>query len=164
MAFEMAQQLQRMHLKVPFLALLDSVFPGSSNEKTPILSVSFLRNFPYWAYYFGPFWIKHYWRIARDWMRRNTDEPQLNFDMREVKRWTRNYMPERYPGRIVLFKAKALGLFQVAPEKKWVNVCDSMVLYTVPGNHLSIMKEPHVSFVADKINVELRHAMKILHE
>jgi len=164
MAFELAQQLQRMHLKVPFLALLDSVFPGSSNEKTPILSVSFLRNFPYWAYYFGPFWIKHYWRIARDWMRRNTDEPQLNFDMREVKRWTRNYMPERYPGRIVLFKAKALGLFQVAPEKKWVNVCDSMVLYTVPGNHLSIMKEPHVSFVADKINVELRHAMKILHE
>jgi amino acid adenylation domain-containing protein len=164
MAFEMAQQLQRMHLKVPFLGLLDSVFPDNSNEKTPILSVSFLRNFPYWAYYFGPFWIKRYWRIARDWMRRNTDEPQQDFDMREVMRWTRNYMPERYPGRIVLFKAKAQGLFQVAPEKKWVNVCNSMALYIVPGNHLSIIKEPHASFLADKINVELQNAMKILHE
>jgi thioesterase domain-containing protein len=39
-----------------------------------------------------------------------------------------------------------------------------MELYTVSGNHLSILKEPHVRFVADKINVELRNAMKILHE
>ena len=164
MAFEMAQQLQRMDLKVPFLGLLDSVFPDTINEKTPMFSVSFLRNFPYWAYYFVPFWIKRYRLLANDRIRRNAVEPRPNFDMRKAMRWTRNYLPERYPGRMVLFKAKAQGLFQVAPEKKWVDLCDSMTLYTVPGNHVSIMKEPHVSFVADKINMELRNAMKILHE
>ena len=159
MAFEMAQQLLTMHRQVTLLGMLDTSFPRVLHAAQPswkmILTAHFMRNLPLWLYYFLPFWIKYYWRIAKNWRQHETNQSDLHYDIQRVIRWLRNYSPKKYPGRIILYQARAQGLLEVDQAKKWKSVCDSLNSYTVPGNHLSIVQKPNAKFLAEKINLEL---------
>jgi thioesterase domain-containing protein/acyl carrier protein len=160
MAFEMAQQLLNIHREVSLLGMLDTYFPNVLDtglyRRRKIFTASFIRNLPFWLYYSLPFWITHYWRIARSWKPSKTNQIYLNYNKRKVIRWLRNYSPRKYSGCIVLYQARAQALFEADQQKEWGNVCDSLDTYTVPGHHLSILKKPHAQFLAEKINLELK--------
>ena len=158
MALEMAQQLLSIDREVAFLGMLDTFFPRALHGELPgwkmIFSAHFIRNLPFWLYYFLPLWIRHYCGMAKGW-RQSRNQGNSNYGMREIIQWIRNYLPKKYPGRIILYQARAQGLFEVEQKKQWGKVCDSLRICIVPGNHLSILQKPNARFLAEKINLEL---------
>jgi len=174
MAFEMARQLRTMNLEVPLLAILDTACLGYAKETAKrwelTLMGKFLRNFPSWLYYYFPFWLNYYWKIATNKLKKafnhkSSKTPALLEEeidhSHEVINLLSNYVPQKYPGSITFYRAKAQGLFPSYPDKGWGNFADCLNIVTIPGNHTSIMKEPHVRILAEKINIELRNVASI---
>jgi len=70
------------------------------------------------------------------------------------------YKPESYPGRITVFRAKDM-IFD-APQAAETGLGWSVVaaggldLVTVPGDHMSILQEPHVATLASELETVLR--------
>jgi amino acid adenylation domain-containing protein len=169
-AFEMARQLRMMNLEVSLLAILDTACIGYAKEKTqqwkPDLIGKFLQNFPFWLYYYLPFWVNYYWNVAAKSLKKAfllrgrkihaalEEEADRSY---EVINWLSTYSLQKYPGPITFYRAKAQGLFPSYPDKGWGNFADYVNIVTIPGNHISIVKEPHVRVLADKINNELRN-------
>ncbi len=73
-----------------------------------------------------------------------------------VREWLLNYQPEAYSGRVIFYKARAQGLLTTSPDKGWKNICGTLDIQVVPGNHVNMMQKPHVRVLAEKINTELR--------
>jgi amino acid adenylation domain-containing protein len=62
------------------------------------------------------------------------------------------YKPQPYPGTLTLFRAieqpKAL---QASPTLNWHELASEIRLHAVPGNHLSLLKHPHVQTLAHQL-------------
>jgi amino acid adenylation domain-containing protein len=160
MAFEIARQLLTAHREVALLCMLDTFFPRALHPEVPvwekILSSHFVGNLPFWLYYSFPFWMKSSRRIITNWVQHQTNQSDLRYDIqKKVIRWLRNYSPTKYPGRIMLYQARAHGLFEVDQKKKWESVCAVLDSCIVPGDHASILRKPYAEFLAEKINAEL---------
>lgn len=65
----------------------------------------------------------------------------------------RCYQPKPYEGDLVLFRSSELSVAHShSPEAAWRGlVKGEMVVYDVPGNHVTTMFEPHVRVVAEKL-------------
>jgi hypothetical protein len=63
------------------------------------------------------------------------------------------YRPEPYPGRITLFKAaEEEAEFGPDPELGWGGVARGGVeVFEVPGDHISILDQPRVAELADRL-------------
>lgn len=60
-----------------------------------------------------------------------------------------NYRPRPYQGRIDLFMASEPIVRQrFAPDREWQRLCDQVAVHSVPGNHLTMIHEPHVAALA----------------
>jgi thioesterase domain-containing protein len=72
---------------------------------------------------------------------------------------TRDYVPRVYSGRATLFSASDLtASYDV--EEGWRQLVADLEVHKIPGNHLDIIKEPHVRVLADKLNVCLKEAQE----
>ena len=170
LALEIARQLRANGREVPFLAMLDTFSPGLSGRGTyrtkKGLIMAFARNFPFWLYHYVPFWISHYFGVVRikagklfrvkRWATRG-HVGRLPGEMKDVIVWLKQLSLEKYPGRIIYYKARVEALFHGDASKGWEGIADSVEVQTVPGTHLELLKEPHVRTLADKINAELRN-------
>jgi len=59
------------------------------------------------------------------------------------------YMPQPYAGCVTLFKAaEQPDALQHEPTLGWGTVANQIQLHEVPGNHLSLLKQPHVQTLA----------------
>jgi len=68
-----------------------------------------------------------------------------------------NYSPRPYAGRIVLFQAsEAIVKKRFEPRYEWPRLCEHVEVLEVPGNHLTMIYEPHVRVLAEK----LRHCLE----
>jgi amino acid adenylation domain-containing protein len=80
-------------------------------------------------------------------------------------RAARNYVPRRYAGRIVLFKAaENLGREPLDPALGWSEWADGGVeVCSVPGNHANMVYSPNVEVLAEKLKSALRemHSMDV---
>lgn len=69
------------------------------------------------------------------------------------------YTPQTYAGRIVLFRAtdRALGVSETLdPQLGWGKIATGGVdAFGVPGNHLSMLSEPHVQVLANHLRTYL---------
>jgi amino acid adenylation domain-containing protein len=165
-AFEMARQLRVMNLDVPFLGILDTACPGRSKGKHKLREAgwmrTFVRNVPYWLYYYLPFWVRHYGGIALNKLKwpssdQTTDAyAETREHLERVTHWLKHYTPQKCPGLLTFYQAKAHGLFSSPSDGEWKTLVDCLNVQVVPGNHLSILKEPHVRVLAESINRELR--------
>ncbi len=65
------------------------------------------------------------------------------------------YVPQAYPAKITLFKARARPLFHsLEPDLGWGRLAQGGVeVITVPGNHLTIVQEPRVKILAEKLQM-----------
>jgi hypothetical protein len=63
--------------------------------------------------------------------------------------WSR-YTPRAYPGRVTVLRARVRRLWQVAGSGPGLRelAAGGVVVRTLPGNHDSILKEPHVRMLA----------------
>ena len=65
------------------------------------------------------------------------------------------YTPKTYSGRVILFKAMMRESYVIyssdAPEIGWRKFVDKLEIHEVPGEHISILQEPCVQVVAEKL-------------
>jgi thioesterase domain-containing protein len=67
------------------------------------------------------------------------------------------YKPRAYPGRVTVLQARARKLWRVTGRGPGLNglAAGGVVVRTVPGNHDSILKEPHVRVLARRLQESL---------
>src|SRR5258708_507697 len=71
-----------------------------------------------------------------------------------------NYVPQRYPGRLVLFRAEGrTAEYGDDLTLGWTDIArDGVVVHEVPGSHLSIMRKPHVQRLVEQLRPYLAAA------
>jgi amino acid adenylation domain-containing protein len=82
---------------------------------------------------------------------------------RTNRRALRSYVPRRYAGRLVLFKAEEeSALVSSDSLNGWAQWASGGVsLRSVPGNHYDIMREPHVRILAQELMAQLYQAKAV---
>jgi len=72
----------------------------------------------------------------------------------------REYLPQAYPGRAVLFRAQDRNIaFEADSQLGWSGMATGgFTVHEVPGNHFSMLAEPHVDAVVDELQAYLREA------
>ena len=65
----------------------------------------------------------------------------------------KNYKPQRYTGRLTLFRARMQPFFSSHdPHKGWSRVAVGAIdVKNIPGNHLGMLQEPHVQVLAKEL-------------
>jgi amino acid adenylation domain-containing protein len=153
-AFEIAQQLHLQGEEVALLGLLDSAIPG----KTHLLLQHRLQ-----------FHVRNLLReglpyIVRKLQSRTqrTDAPMSNLDVRsEFRNYAFNsYIPQPYPGKVVLFRAMDESHFSTLKSWKELAV-GGLEIHNIPGDHLGILQEPHVRILAEKLGACIDQAITV---
>jgi aspartate racemase len=71
----------------------------------------------------------------------------------------RKYEPRPYPALVTLFRASERPETEYASQMDWRRYATvGLAVEEVPGNHLSMMKEPYVQSLASKLEARLRKA------
>jgi len=179
-AFEMARQLKASGDEVVMLALIDSLSPLVLAGTEPEDDLSQLANF---AIDLG--FTKEHLSSSGDDVRRLPLEGQLAYmldlafanklvpagmeltDLHRLFRVfktnreaLREYVPGAYAGRVTYFQVVGDSAFDAGDmSKDWHELSPGgMDVYRLPGNHFSILKQPHVDALAECIE---RHLQKI---
>jgi thioesterase domain-containing protein len=188
-AFEMARQLQARGETVALLAIVDGMpdLDGSDPEQTDadyLMDIaSYVGNFwgrdpgvdPGHLAALGPDEQIAYLAermAAADFLPPGTGETQLRRVLsvyRANDRALRAYQPGPYPDGLTLFRAEerlvppgeAQNLGSLGEEDLgWRRLVSGPVeIHTVPGNHLSLMAEPHVRTLAERLRGCLERAL-----
>lgn len=174
-AFEMAQQLLAQGQRVALLAMVDGRIPGPEETFPEDDSETISLVERYFGISFGS--MESLAGLSKD--------EQLAFVLKQAKsaglmpveldvsrarrfvtvvrsdlRATQNYELRRYPGRIVFFKAsETLAGASFDPAMGWSEWASGGVeVHIVPGNHATLMYEPHVEVLAKELAACLSHA------
>jgi thioesterase domain-containing protein len=167
-AFEMAQQLLAQGESVTLLALLDAGCPGHVVKLRPLQRVwehgcNLARLRPrQWPTYLaekgralGVRLRRGFWRLAH-WLSARFGTPvtpeQLPRDVAGLLAIS-SYMAQPYPGPITLFRAaERLGGHSRDPFMGWDQVArGGLVVHEVPGDHGTLINEPHVRVLAQRL-------------
>jgi thioesterase domain-containing protein len=68
------------------------------------------------------------------------------------------YCPKTYPGRIALFRTHRPHLFELEPERYWMNLAAAVDVSLIPGTHEQVLDEPHVQSLAANLRAWLEKA------
>jgi amino acid adenylation domain-containing protein len=184
-AFEMACQLNASGEEVALLALLD-VYPAGYFKLLPqgndlrarmqrrtqhvkshlrnLGQLGFTEKFVYFfsKLKYAPAKIKHkvYRRAYKLYQRMGRPLPAVLKNIEELNFIaTRDYVPQIYSGRATLFSATDLtASYDV--EDGWRKLVAGLDVHKIPGNHLDIIKEPHVRVLAEKLTQSLEAAQE----
>ncbi|MBW4459828.1 MAG: amino acid adenylation domain-containing protein [Nodosilinea sp. WJT8-NPBG4] len=175
-AFEMAQQLTQAGEKVELLAILDTTAPCTKPSFSQ--SFKFLVKTALWStlpflvdistlatqrlHPKNPWFSRWQWSaitrlIPEESRLRLLDESAINAMLPIVyanSQATYDYVPQPYSQAIALFKAAEQSDANRQDETLgWSELVKDIQLHEVPGNHLSLLKQPHVQVLAQ----QLRH-------
>src|SRR5712664_3370924 len=86
--------------------------------------------------------------------------PRALQDIKELNSLAvRDYVPQGYDGHVTLFWASSDLRASVNFVEGWRTLaCGGIEVYEIPGTHLDIVKEPHVSELARKLSGRLEKA------
>lgn len=168
-AFEMARQLHRQGREVGCVVLLDASaklysdsYRLSERMHTHFSLLKRLRTSE-WFHYFrsvartGKRKLKsRIWRVGYKWFRNGNDPlPPALRQIKEINyQAAREYVLQPYSGRVALFRA--LDHFDDSYWDDdllgWDKFAAGVDLYRVPGDHVSMVNEPHVQVLAKQLN------------
>ncbi len=173
-AFEMAQQLTQAGQQVALLAILDT--PAPCNRTSLCQSLKFLLGTALWStlpflldygtlatnrLQSGSGWFSRWqWSaianlIPEESRLRLLDESAIAPMLRIVYAnaiAAYRYVPRRYAHQIALFKAtEQSDSIAQDPTLGWSALSNDIQLHQVPGNHLSLLKQPHVQILAQQL-------------
>lgn len=173
-AFEMARQLQRRGRKVACVALLDSPTDICSTgyklaqriqaHFDNLLRLSFGARFKYLSQIArtGKRKLKsRIWRIGYRWYEdtQNRLPPALRNTKEINYHAAREYVLKSYPGRVALFRASDRTSLDREDELLgWDKFAAEVDLYCVPGDHVSMVNEPNVRVLAERLKECLDNA------
>lgn len=172
-AFEMAQQLTQAGQQIELLAILDT--PAPCHKSSFYQSLKFLLGTALWSTL--PFLLDYSALTterlqSRSWVSRTQwaaiarllpEESRLQLlDESAIRsllpivyansQATYRYIPQPYPQRLTLFKAaEQPDAFKHEPALGWSRLVADVQLHHVPGNHLSLLKQPHVQALAQEL-------------
>jgi thioesterase domain-containing protein len=168
-ALEMAQQLRAQGEKVPLLALLDTHLPSPDRKPPHVDPAQRMMEFAQEnGLDLGPDDFRklppdvQLTRFLDRARAANVVPPGLGEEQihRLQRRSTRTfqaqveavqrYVARPYPGRITLFRC-AETQRQDTSKLGWDTLASEVVMYTVPGTHDSMMREPHVHALAEQL-------------
>lgn len=174
-AFEMAQQLTQAGQQIGLLAILDTPAPISrkpslSQNLQFLLGTALWSSLPFLQDYgaivserlqsWNPWFSRWQWSaiarlIPEESRLRLLNESALKPMLRIVHaniQATYRYVPQPYSHTITLFKAveqsDAIGQDSILG---WEALAKNIQLYQVSGNHLSLLKQPHVQTLAQQL-------------
>ena len=175
-AFEMAQQLKRAGQEIGLLAIFDT--SASFNKPSLCQSLKFLlgtvwSTLPFLLDYgaivtnlFQPLQKRKAWFSRWQWsaiIRLIPEESRLQLlDESAIAPMLRvvyanaqaasRYVPQKYLNRITLFKADVQSnVIGQDSTLGWSALASDIQLHQVPGNHLSLLKQPHVQTLAQQL-------------
>ncbi len=191
-ALEMAQQLKGQGHEVALLAMLDTHAWGYlrslSKSELMRLRLSFLcrriivHSTVLWKlslseklnYFRKKFRTMRRQSRSRKWQREYLEHerlgrplPQVLQDVKEANYLAaKNYFPKVYPGRVTVFRAKdRLLVSPVDPQVSWRRLAGGGVtVMDVPGDHLSMVEEPNVGVLAERIKQAMEENVEALNE
>lgn len=176
-AFEMAQQLRAVGEEVALVALFDSWLPSQDTRK-PLLQRLQLHGRMLAKYRMA--YVQKKGRPLKQKITRllsksidkfqtrsaqvphpaqpapSTDAAAPQNDVRQEARLqiTESYVAQPYPGRVVLFRAMERDPFEaeLSRDMGWATVVqEDLQVFDVPGDHIGILKEPHVQILAQQL-------------
>ena len=180
-AYEMARQLVQRGREVAFIGAIDdgpALCPWLP-QRCGFNPFRFLANLPHWMAY----QIKNgsTRQLLRDFSRkirvatRKLGNRQIRADVEEVLdvnrysinqrailtnqyRILKNYIPGSYPGRVTAFRARTQSIWGGARgDLGWPGLAAGGVdIHVVPGQHVSIVVEPDVQILGEKLDAALR--------
>lgn len=167
-ALEMAKQLASSGREVRFLGLIDARPYRPNIERTEYL-LMLLKG----AFRARPAdWKRHLSarramqkesRLIDQMARLNPDQ----LDRRELNRWALEqkslvkYHSGYYRGSITYFYPEESQYHLYGdPTCGWLRLANRVQIHRVPGSHLNMMKEPHVSVLAERLQSSLLQALK----
>jgi thioesterase domain-containing protein len=147
-AFEMAQQLQRAGQEVALLVLIDTFSPTVTENALEVDEETRLQRFKFEIATKPDIDSEEFSRLYQVFC--------ANIDA------MMNYEPKSYPGRITFLRAsERLGGPRYDPAQDWrLLAADGVDVHMMPGNHYSILKEPAVLALADRLKVCLNATQK----
>ena len=166
-AFEMAQQFHAQGQKVAMLALFDASGPGWFKPLSFQASVgqhlaNLLRLEPKQKLTY----LQK--RLARRIYFDNRQPlPQTDHKsplMEVLEQASRDYVPQVYPGRAILFQASEQTVEYLEWEEWWGFdpqldwgrlVAGGLDIHKIPGHHFNIFNEPYIGVLAEKLQVSL---------
>ncbi|MDY6804445.1 MAG: amino acid adenylation domain-containing protein [Cyanobacteriota bacterium] len=166
-AWEMARQLQASGQEVALLALIDSYAPTTPHEEMDDAFITNSLSNDLGAIFGSEFSIsdsqlqqlkpeEQLGRILTEAKRLNILPPDIGMEQmgRLFEVFKANlkamydYGPLPYSGRTVLFSAS-----DEAPERGWSSLAaGEQEVYTIPGDHYEILREPGVGVLAERLN------------
>ncbi|MBI5302092.1 MAG: amino acid adenylation domain-containing protein [Chloroflexi bacterium] len=164
-AYEMAQQLRALNQPVSLLALLDqgpTLGAKEPEDDAAYLVDTFGKHIPLATEQLRQLepheQIAHVWRQARqaEWLYPDVTLDQFSHFIRILRTHTdafRQYKPQRYAGKVTLFRAEERPADDPpAHDLGWGALATQGVeIHSVPGDHLSMIHEPHVQVLAEKL-------------
>jgi thioesterase domain-containing protein len=174
-AYEMAQQLREQGRTVGLLALLDTTIPynaanaqyaedafESAREYGLDLTLEELDRL-------GPEeQLPYLWDHVRKLGLIDDDTPLALVEqiLNDLKRLFHlhiklgsEYALRPYPDRLTLFRPRETPVsVQVATDRNWGKLAETVEVHFVPGQHHTMVKEPHVQILAQKLQICLSHA------
>ncbi|MEA5617994.1 amino acid adenylation domain-containing protein [Cronbergia sp. UHCC 0137] len=173
-AYEMAQQLVAQGQEVALLALFDTFLKRSNVKLLPLSQrLKLLWNLGFWE-----FWLRLQFQIktkfnrllARYFPKTNVTEPIQSqyfphtYTDYPIQLLRNAYTLKSYSGKVVLFKAinssstSSVTYSFDPPELAWQKLVDGeLVIHNIPGNHISILDEPNVKILAEKLTHHIDH-------
>jgi oxalate---CoA ligase len=156
-AVEMACQLQAQGQAVAFLALFDTPFPNPtlvSKIKWHLLSLGQLDPKERVNYLLERLKRRSARVIGQFYIKRKRAMPTHLHDLYAragVAQAVNTYIPQQYQGKITLFCAEAGMVSKDADHLRWRSVATGGVdVHLVPGEHSTLMSEPHVHVLVRK--------------
>ncbi|MSP12534.1 MAG: alpha/beta fold hydrolase [Chloroflexi bacterium] len=182
-AFEAAQQLHRRGHQVVLLAMIDMPAPNFKYHRVRWgsgLLLPFLRNFPHWLAALlrvGPVGIYNRGRkrfqylLRRGWYvirgrrgayKRNVEDfvddlarvpSEYQKIMVYLARVKKGYQPQKYPGKVTLFRAQAQAfLCSFDPQMGWGELAlGGVEVREIEGSHLELLRDPFVGTLARQL-------------
>ena len=167
-AFEMAQQLLAQNQKIGLLILMDTA-PPRPVSSIPVSTGSRKSLGHYVSRSFYYLWNRQLIFVLKSVIqkhRRKIKRMLKPYNIRRVRDaldmapWS--YVPEVYPGRITYFlsekRERTLGGPEAAIGSWYELAAGGLDEFHVPGDHLGMLKEPHVRIVAEHLNACLDEA------
>lgn len=173
-AFEMARQLADRGCKVAFLGLLDIRCPLVPQVNLPFLQglklhISRLQKLQFAA--------KIKYCIDRIFFNKKVEyrdelvtslshlemfDPKLLTVLDANLQARNNYVPQVYSGRAILFRSESQSLYTDRyPELGWRDlVAGGIEIQDIPGTHMTLIKEPHVRVLAEKLQFWIDNAVE----
>ena len=71
-----------------------------------------------------------------------------------------NYVPQKYAGAALLLKAQERLTREADPAHGWGEFIEQLEVQSIPGNHFTIVREPHVRVLAERLRHYCNHSEK----